>query len=92
LRSNSFEFFTFLGLSKLKAEIAVKEKELSHLTTRIDVTNDDLLNAQAEAHRVDIELQALDKQKETASAQVDDLKALVFALGKLNLNVSLTYV
>jgi predicted nucleic acid-binding Zn-ribbon protein len=73
------------------AEIAAKEKELSHLTTRVDITNDDLLNAQAEAHRVDLKLQALHKKKEAASAQVDDLKALVFALGKLKLDVSLTY-
>jgi hypothetical protein len=54
------------------------------------MTNDDLLNAQAEAHRVDLELQALDKKKEAASAQVEELKALVLALGKLKLDVSLT--
>jgi predicted nucleic acid-binding Zn-ribbon protein len=77
-------------LLKLTAEIAAKEKELSHLTTRIDMTNDDLVNAQAEAHRVDLELQALDKKKEAASAQVEELKALVLALGKLKLDVSLT--
>jgi predicted nucleic acid-binding Zn-ribbon protein len=74
-------------LKKLETEIANKDKELAQITKKIDVANKDLLTAEAEAHRVDVELAGLRKEKQEVSDQIEELKTLLFALGKLTTTV-----
>ena len=91
-KSLTDSFCVYLGLEELQTEIASKEKELAHITTKIDLANDDLVNSQAEAHRVEVELGGLAKEKDVIIAQVEELKTLLFSLGKFATAVELPAV